>query len=102
MTKISTFLSTLRNDVFKLLPMKEAFNEGRDNHISEYIYSLIVTAEGALVTFKELETSKGYIYVVNNLNYLCLHESIEFSKWRKIILNCSRSLDDLSKSFGGQ
>ena len=37
MTKISTFLSTLRNDVFKLLPMKEAFNEGRDNHISEYI-----------------------------------------------------------------
>ena len=54
-TKISTFLSTLRNDVFKLLPMKEAFNEGKDNHISDYIYSLIVTAEGALVTFKELD-----------------------------------------------
>lgn len=101
MNNISTFLLKLRNDVFKLLPMKEATDAGKNNHIEDYIYSLVITAEGAVSTYCSLEESKAYIYVINNLNYLRNHTNMEFKDWRRIILNCTRSLDDMKKLFGG-
>lgn len=99
MKNISTFLLKLRNDVFKLLPMKEIADQGKDNHIVDYIYTLVVTAEGAVSTYSKLETEKAYIYVINNLNYLQLHTDMELANWRKIILNCTRSLDDMKIKF---
>ena len=101
MKNISTFLIKLRNDVFKILPMKESADKGKENHLPDYIYSLVVNAEGAMATFDVLESQKAFIYVINNLNYLRLHSDIEFANWRKIILNCTRSLDDLSKKYSG-
>lgn len=101
MKNIATFLLKLRNDVFKLLPMKELADKGKDNHIADYVNSLVITAEGAVLTYNELESQKPYIYVINNLNYLYLHTNMEFTCWRKIILNCTRSLNDLKDKFDG-
>lgn len=99
MKNISIFLLKLRNDVFKLLPMREKADDGNDNHIKDYIYSLIINSEGAVSTYKILENQKSYIYVINNLHYLQTHLDADFSSWRKIILNCTRSLDDLKNYY---
>ena len=101
MKNTSMFLLKLRNDVFKLLPMKEQSDKGKDNHLIDYLYSLIITTEGGVNTFAELGDQKSYVYVVTNLNYLHSHPDIEFANWRKIILNCTRSLDDLKIKFSG-
>lgn len=95
MRNLATFLVKLRNDVFKILPMKEAANEGEDNHLGDYIYSLIITSEGALSTYSRLSTEKPYIYVINNLNYLHNHPDLSLTNWRKVILNSTRGLNDL-------
>lgn len=97
----ATFLLKFRNDVFKLLPMKENADKGKNNHLCDYVHSLVITAEGAVTTYSELESQKTYIYVVNNLNYLLTHPTMDFSTWRKTILNCTRSLDDLKIKFSG-
>lgn len=99
MKNISTFLLKLRNDVFKLLPMREGADNGNDNHIADYIYSLIINSEGAVSTYQELETQKNYIYVINNLHYLESHSDMDFTNWRRIILNCTRNLDDLKNLY---
>lgn len=101
MNNVSIFLLKLRNDVFKLLPMKEAADGGKNNHIADYVHSLVITAEGAVSTYCTLEESNAYIYVINNLNYLRNHTNMEFKDWRRIVLNCTRSLDDMKKLFGG-
>ncbi len=101
MNNIATFLLKLRNDVFKLLPMKEVTDSGKDNHIKEYISSLVINAEGAVTTYNNLEDAKSYIYVINNLNYLHNHINMDFKDWRRIVLNCTRSLDDMRKTYGG-
>lgn len=101
MKNVCTFLLKFRNDVFKLLPMREELDNGNNNYLSDYVESILISAEGALTTFAELEAQKNYIYVINNLNYLKNHSSLEFSSWRKVILNCTRCIDDLRISYSG-
>ena len=101
MKNTTIFLNSFRNDVFKLLPMREATEDGKENHIADYIPNLIITAEGAVITFKELETMKPYIYVLNNLNYMSKHLSLDLNDWRKIILNSTSILTNLIKKLNG-
>lgn len=96
-----TYLFGFRNDVFKLLPMKESADIGDDNHLLEYLDTLISNARGALLTFPELNTEKKYINVTNNLCYL-LDAQAPFSKWRKIVLNSTRNIEDLRDRYSGE
>lgn len=100
MNDVLNFLLGFRNDVFKLLPMKEAENNGVNNHLKDYLDSLVVNAKGSIVAYPELSTQKQYLYVVNNLAFLMSNE-IEFSRWRKIVLSATRDIDDLYLNFGG-
>lgn len=97
---LSTYLLGFRNDIFKLLPMKEAHNSGCDNHLSEYLETLIDNAKGATKTFPELNKQRKYIYVTNNLSFLA-ESDIPFVKWRKTILSSTRGIDDLRKIYDG-
>lgn len=101
MEQLKKYLSSLRGDVFKLLPMKESEMNGLDNHINEYIESLIINLTGAIRTYPILATQKQYLYLVNNLQYICSH-SVDFKQWRKIVLNLTRSIDDLYVLYGGE
>ncbi len=100
MKDILSFLLGFRNDVFKLLPMKEAEMKGVKNHLSAYLDSLIVNAKGSVVAHPELLSHKQYIYVINNLAFLMSNE-VDLERWRKIILNSTRHINDLYLSFGG-
>lgn len=100
MKDVLNFLLGFRNDVFKLLPMKEAEMKGMKNHLSDYLDSLVVNAKGSVVAYPELSAHKQYIYVINNLAFL-MSNKVDFNRWRKIILNSTRHIDDLYVSFGG-
>ena len=100
MNDVLNFLLGFRNDVFKLLPMKEAENNGVKNHLKDYLDSLVVNAKGSIVAYPELSAQKQYLYVVNNLAFLMSNE-VEFSRWRKIVLSATRDIDDLYLNFGG-
>ena len=100
MEQIKNFLLSLRGDVFKLLPMKESEIKGLDNHIADYTETVIVNLTGSLQTYPELQTQKQYLYVLNNIQYL-QHNPVDFKTWRKIILNSTRSIDNLYVLYGG-
>ena len=100
MEQLLNFLSSLRGDVFKLLPMKEDEMAGVDNHLGDYIEALLINLEGATTTYPVLANQKQYLYVINNLQYASKHP-VDFKKWRKIVLNSTRNIDNLYVAYGG-
>ena len=98
MEQLLLFLTNLRGDVFKLLPMKEDELEGADNHLSDFLSGLIITLKGGVFTYPELAKEKKYLYMISNLQYI-LNTEVPFWRWRKIILASSRDLDDLLVFF---
>lgn len=100
MEQLLSFLSNLRGDVFKLLPMKESEMSGINNHLTDYMETLVVNIGGAITTYPVLANQKQYLYVINNLQYL-LNHSVDFKQWRKIVLNSTRNIDNLYVLYGG-
>ena len=100
MEQLLNFLSGLRGDIFKLLPMKEDEVAGVDNHLNGYIEALLVNLEGATITYPVLATQKLYLYVINSLQYIS-KQPVEFKKWRKIVLNSTHNIDSLYIAYGG-
>lgn len=101
MEQLKNYLIGLRGDIFKLLPMKELEIEGIENHTKDYLETLIINITGALETFPDLAKQKQYLYVLNNIQYI-YHHNVEFKKWRKIVLNSTRNVDNLYVLFGGE
>ena len=101
MKQLAIFLNRMTGDIFKLLPMREDEIKGIENHLNEYLDTLIVNAEGAVKTYPELMGSKEYLYVLNNLNYISTHD-VEYTKWRKIILNSAKWLYNLERFYLGR
>lgn len=102
MEQLKNYLISLRGDVFKLLPMRESELKGLDNHTHEYVGSLVINLEGAMVTYPVLATQKKYLYVINKMQYIRTHPNVKFAEWRSIILNATRSIDDLYVLYGGE
>jgi len=100
MEQLKNYLSSLRGDIFKLLPMKEAAMNGLDNHIDEYLEGIVVNLSGATKTYPELSTQKLFLYVLNNMQYL-LSNTVEFKVWRRIILSSTKNIDNLFIEYSG-
>ncbi len=100
MEQLSSFLLSARGDVFKLLPMRESEENGVENHLTQYLENLIINFSGATITYPILKEQKQYLYVLNCLQYMKNH-SIEFATWRKIVLNSTKSINDLYTYFCG-
>lgn len=100
MEQLKNYLLSLKGDVFKLLPMKEEELKGADNHTTEYIEALIINLTGAMSTFPVLAQQKQYLYVLNNIQYMYSHR-IDLRKWRRIVLNSTRSIDYLCSLYCG-
>lgn len=98
MENLIKFLSCFRNDVFKLLPMKEEELDGIQNYLGDYIYALIVNAKGGLATYPELKSKKKYLYTINNLTFLATND-VSYDKWRNIVLRSTRDINDMRLSF---
>ena len=101
MGDLTNFLLRFRNDVFKLLPMKEDELNGKNNHLFEYLDSLVVNAKGSTITYPELSMQKKFLYVINDLSFLLSNEA-SFEKWRKIILDSTGSINKLYLIYEGK
>lgn len=102
MEAMVTYLSSLQNKIFKILPMREAYDNGVDNHLFEYIDNLKNNCVGASSLYPELSSAKPFLEVQANLAFLLtdvgMHES--FKKWRSIILRSTRLVHNLIETLG--
>lgn len=90
MYTLNTYLSSLRNKVFKLLPMREAYDNGENNHISEYLENLCANFAGAFDSYPELASAGEVVEVYNNVMFLKGNVDVDFKKWRSLVLRSTR------------
>ncbi len=95
MHTLNTYLTSLRNKVFKLLPMREAHDRGDKNHLDEYLDNLCANCAGAFDCYPELTTMKEIVEVRNNVVFLKNNENVEFAKWRSIVLRSTRLINSV-------
>ena len=99
MHALNTYLYNLRNKVFKLLPMREAYENGENNHLDEYLDNLCSNFAGAFNCYSELSDIREIIEVYNNVMFLKDNKNIEFIKWRSIILRSTRLIQSVSDKY---
>lgn len=92
---IATYLVIIRNDIFKLLPMKEY--EGESGNLKKYLDNLICNLSGALSQFG-LGRHKQFVYALTNLQFLS-ENKVEFEKWRRLVLNTVSGINGLAEEY---
>lgn len=96
---LGTLLSSLRDRVFKLLPMKEDYIAGKDNHLSDYLANLKVSIDGSFISYPRLQLESMMVEVQNNIAFLTQHNDLVFRRWRTIILRSTRLLNTLFEKY---
>lgn len=99
MDTVVTYLTSLQNKVFKLLPMREAYDCGEDNHLYDYLDNLQSNCEGAFICYPELSEKGTLVEVQNNIAFLRSGENIEFKKWRSTVLRSTRLIHSVLDSY---
>lgn len=99
MYTLNTYLSGLRNKVFKLLPMREAYDSGENNHIDEYLDNLCANFSGAFDNYPELSDTREIVEVYNNIVFLKNNIGVEFAKWRSVILRSTRLIQTIVSQY---
>nr|DAO56485.1 MAG TPA: hypothetical protein [Caudoviricetes sp.] len=99
MQTLSTYLTALRDKVFKLLPMREDYDNGEDNHLEEYLENLCANYAGAFDCYPELKAIEEIVEVRNNIIFLKNNSEIEFAKWRSMILRSTRLIQSVALRY---
>ena len=94
-TTIIAYLTSLQNKVFKLLPMREAHDQGEDNHLYEYFDYILSNLEGVFIEYPELNDEPVVLEVKANIVYLYNGQDIPLKKWRSIVLHSVNLLSNL-------
>jgi hypothetical protein len=90
MDTLQTYLIGLQNKVFKLLPMRETYESGGDNHIEEYLANLCANCDGAFACYASLSSMGEVVEVRNNIEFLKNNIDLDFKRWRSIVLRSTR------------
>lgn len=90
MYSLKTYLSGLCNKVFKLLPMREAYDSGENNHLDKYLENLCCHFSGAFMSYPGLEKEIAIIEAYNNIAFLKNNKDVSFEKWRSLVLRSTR------------
>lgn len=90
MDTLQTYLTGLQNKVFKLLPMRESYDMGNDNHLEEYLVNLCANCDGAFACHPSLALMREIVEVRNNIEFLKNNIDLDFKKWRAIVLRSTR------------
>ena len=84
------YLTILQGKIFKLLPMKESYENGIDNHFANYVENLYINSTGFMARYPELSTNKDFVETCNNIAFLKNNVDIDIKTWRSIILRSVR------------
>lgn len=99
MKTIPTYLRCLKHKVFKLLPMREAYDRGEKNHLYDYLDNLQSNCNGAFLCHPELGNQGRLVEVQNNIAFLKSAVNIPFDKWRAIVLRSTRLVNSVLVEF---
>ena len=99
MLALNTYLTSLRNKVFKLLPMREAYDRGEDNHLDEYLDNLCANCAGAFDCYPQLANVRELVEVRSNIAFLQHNTDLEFHKWRAMILRSTRLIQTVALKY---
>lgn len=88
------YLTMLQNKVFKLLPMREAYDLGEDNHVYEFLENLLNNIPGAVMYYPALKSEGVIVEVQGNLVFL-RDKGVPFNKWRSVVLRTTRLIHSL-------
>lgn len=98
MKALVKYLSSLQDKIFKLLPMRESFDFGEQNHVREYADHLAANCKGALNVYPELSDEPGYLDVVNNIIFM-VTEWPDYEKWRSMVFRSTRIVHELHDKY---
>lgn len=96
MYSLKTYLSGLCNKVFKLLPMREAYDNGENNHLDKYLENLCCHFSGAFTSYPGLEKEIAIIEAYNNIAFL-KNNDVSFEKWRSLVLRSTRLIKSVEQ-----
>lgn len=99
MDSLITYLTSLQGHIFKLLPMREAYENGLENHLFDYIDNLYSNCAGAISTYPAFSTHKSIIEACNNLAFLKDNPDVSFKKWRSTVLRSTRLIGCAIKDY---
>ena len=89
------FINNLSKSIFKILPLKEEGNKGVD----EYIESLLIQMNGALITYPALKHNENYISILNIINYFSNNE-FSIKQCKREVFKCLNILDTIKSQYG--
>lgn len=95
------FIHGLTGRVFKILPLKEAEENGENVYLGVYIESLARDMYGATETFPELQSMQGYVSALNIVEFL-LHNDFSKSICKREVFKILRLLNEIEKQIGGE
>lgn len=102
MTVTETYLASLQGKIFKLLPMREAFDNGVDNHLDDYIRNLCSNLAGAFECHEELSSFREVVEVQGNLWSMREDILMDFQKWRSTVLRSTRLIQSALTRYYGE
>lgn len=90
---IVTYINTLTNKIFKILPLTEECNP----YLLDYLDSIHIELVGGLSTFPKLKTIDEYIVLVNTIEYFKNNKLTHKQYKREIfkMIDCIAKLKDI-------
>lgn len=92
MNPCSVCLRSIRGKIFKLLPMRESFDRGEDNHLEDYVENLSIAFSGAIINFQNLGLDKDVLDAFNIISGLRGIAQMPYKQVRSAILRSVRIL----------
>lgn len=104
MEVITTYLRGLQDKVFALLPMREDYDSGVANHITDYAVNLSMSIAGVFECYPDLGGSPELIEVQGTVAFLGKHPEMDFRQWRAAVLRSTRLIGNVleRRAQGGE
>ncbi len=100
MNSVIAYLTRFRNRFFKLLPMREDWEAGANNHLPEYLENFYTNISGLFIRCPELNGYASLLEAYNNLAVLCNSvNEIDFRKWRSIVLRSTKLIASVLEKY---
>ena len=88
------FIKKMKNEIFKILPLKEETNAG----LYDYIDSVSVQLNGALYTYPFLSEDSDYVAVLNIINYL-KRNKFNVKQCKREVFKCLEILNKVYEKY---
>lgn len=95
-TALSNYLLGLQNKIFKLLPMREAYDMGVDNYVYRYVDNLKLNCVGATKVYPALIEEIRFLDVIATIATIAdMKDKMPFSTFRSAIFRSTRLIHTL-------